>query len=56
MRDFAGFVDEDAVVGTHARVDHANVRSYEGDFGKGGGVDEGGGGFFLCGEDNAVGR
>ena len=53
--DFAGLVDEDAVVGAHARVHHADVRGDEGDFGEGGGVDEGGGGFLFGGEDDAVG-
>ena len=55
MRDFASFVDEDAVVRAHAAVDHADVRGDEGDFGAGGGVDEGCGGLLFGGEDDAVG-
>ena len=55
MRDFASFVYEDAVVGAHARVNHADVGGDEADFGERGGVDEGGGGFLFCGEDDAVG-
>lgn len=56
MGDFAGFVDEEAVVGAHAGVDHADVWGDEGDFGGGGGVevDEGGGGFLFGGDDDAV--
>jgi hypothetical protein len=38
--DFAGFVHEDAVVGSHAGVDHADVGGDEGDFGEGGWVDQ----------------
>jgi hypothetical protein len=38
--DFAGFVDEDAVVRAHARVDHADVGGDEGDLGERGWVDE----------------
>ena len=54
--DFAGFVDEEAVVGAHAGVDHADVWGDEGDFGGGGGVevDERGGGFLFGGDDDAV--
>ncbi len=55
MADFPRAVDEDTVIRAHARVDHAYVRGDEGDFGGGGGVDEGSGGFFLGGEDDAVG-
>lgn len=56
MRDFAGFVDEDAVIRAHARVDHPDIGGYKGDFRQGGGVDEGGSGFLFCGEDYAVRR
>ena len=55
MGDFAGFVDEDAVVRAHAAVDGADVGGYAGDLGEGGGVDESGGGFLFGGEDDAVG-
>ena len=54
MGDLAGAVDEDAVVGAHAGVDHADVGGDEADLGEGGGVGEGGGGFLFRGEDNAV--
>lgn len=54
MGDFAGAVDEDSVVGAHARVDHADVGGDEADFGEGRGVGEGGGGFLFCSEDDAV--
>lgn len=49
MGDFAGFVDEDAVVGAHAAVDGADVGGYAGDFGERGGVNEGGGGLLFSG-------
>ena len=55
MRNFAGFIDKNAVIWTHAGVDHADIRCDEGDFGKGRGFDEWGGGFFLRGEDDTVG-
>lgn len=55
MADFPRFVDEYAVVGTHAGVDHADVGCYEGDLGRGVGVDEGCGGLLFGGEDDAVG-
>lgn len=41
MRDFAGFVNKDSVVGAHSRVHHANVWCNEGDFGQGGRINEG---------------
>lgn len=55
MADFAGLVDEHAVVGTHAAVDHADVGCDERDLGRGGGVDEGCAGLLFGGEDDAVG-
>ncbi len=55
MRDFAGFVDKDAVVRAHARVDHADVGCDERDFRERGWVDEGRRGFLFGGEDDSVG-
>jgi len=55
MADLPRLVDQNAVVGPHAGVDHADVRGDELDFAGGGGVDEGRGGLLFGGEDDAVG-
>ena len=55
MGDLTGAVDEDAVVGAHAGVDHADIRRHEADFGEGGGVGERGRGLLLGREDDSVG-
>ena len=55
MADFPCLVDEDAVIGSHAGVDHADVGGDEADFGAGGGVYEWGRGLLLRREDDAVG-
>lgn len=56
MRDFASFVNEDAVIGTHAAVDHANIGGDKGDFGEGRRVDERRGRFLFGGEDDSIRR
>ena len=54
MRDFAGFVDENAVIRTHAAVDHTNVRGDERDLRERRRVDERRGRFLFRGEDDTV--
>ncbi len=56
MRDFAGFVNEDAIIRAHATVDHADIGGDEGDFGEGRRVDERRGRLFFRGENDSIRR
>ena len=54
MRDFASFVDKDAVIGTHATVDHANIGGDERDLGQRRRIDEWRGRFLFGGENDTI--
>ena len=54
MADFAGAIDEDAVVGSHAAVHGADVGRYAANFREGRRMDERGRGFLLGGKNDAI--